>query len=54
MTLSPFRTVSRPAWRPTEVRAMAREMTVIRQDIEETRERLRDTAEALGWKIDIP
>lgn len=33
---------------------MAREMTEIRHDIGETRERLRDTAEALGWKVDLP
>jgi hypothetical protein len=33
---------------------MAREMTEIRHDIDETRERLRDTAEALGWKVDLP
>jgi hypothetical protein len=33
---------------------MARDIAVIRQDIEETRGRLRDTAEAIGWKADVP
>ena len=33
---------------------MARDIAEIRRDIEETRERLRDTAEAIGWKADVP
>jgi hypothetical protein len=37
-----------------EVSTMARDIAVIRRDIEETRGRLRDTAEAIGWKADVP
>jgi hypothetical protein len=33
---------------------VARDITEIRRDIEETRARLRDTAEAIGWKADVP
>ncbi len=33
---------------------MARDIAEIRHDIEETRARLRDTAEAIGWKADVP
>jgi hypothetical protein len=33
---------------------MARDIAEIRSDIEETRGRLRDTAEAIGWKADVP
>jgi len=33
---------------------MARDIAEIRRDIEETRGRLRDTAEAIGWKADVP
>lgn len=33
---------------------MARDIAEIRQDIEGTRERVRDTAEAIGWKADVP
>jgi hypothetical protein len=33
---------------------MARDIEEIRSDIRGTRERLRDTSEALGWKADIP
>jgi hypothetical protein len=33
---------------------MARDIEVIRRDIGVTRERLRDTAEAIGWKADVP
>lgn len=33
---------------------MARDIGLIRRDIEETRGRLRETAEAIGWKADVP
>jgi hypothetical protein len=33
---------------------MAREIAEIRHDIQESRARLRDTAEAIGWKADVP
>ena len=33
---------------------MARDIAEIRRDIEGTRGRLRDTAEAIGWKADVP
>ena len=33
---------------------MSRDIAVIRHDIEQTRGRLRDTAEAIGWKADVP
>jgi hypothetical protein len=33
---------------------MARDIAEIRHDIEESRARLRDTAEAIGWKADVP
>ena len=33
---------------------MARDIAEIRRDIEQTRGRLRDTAEAIGWKADVP
>jgi hypothetical protein len=33
---------------------MARDIAEIRRDIEESRARLRDTAEAIGWKADVP
>jgi hypothetical protein len=33
---------------------MGRDIAEIRKDIEGTRGRLRDTAEAIGWKADVP
>lgn len=33
---------------------MARDIAEIRRDIEHSRARLRDTAEAIGWKADVP